>query len=54
MGTYNLDEREIADAMEKADVDSSCEGDYTEEAFIKGAQIYINRLRRMGASIPKK
>lgn len=51
MGTYGLNFEEVADAMEKADIDIHCEGDFYEETFILGAIEYIRRLRRKGASI---
>ncbi len=51
MGTYGLNAEEVADAMEKADVESFCEGDFYEETFIEGAKIYIDRLRKKGAFI---
>ena len=54
MGTYNLDDVEIADAMEKVELDNACEGDYTEKDFISGAKIYLNRLRKRGMYLPKK
>lgn len=53
MGTYSLSYDEIADAMEKAEVESHCEGDFSEKEFIKGAKEYIRRLREEGAWIPK-
>ena len=49
MGTYGLNPEEIADAME--DVESKCEGDLYQEDFIKGAKIYLQRLRANGAFI---
>ena len=49
MGTYGLNAEEIADAM--ADVEQNCEGDFYEEDFIKGAKIYLQRLRQAGAFI---
>jgi predicted cupin superfamily sugar epimerase len=51
MGTYGLNAEEIADAMEKAEVESHCEGDFYEETFIEGAKIYVDRLRERGAYI---
>jgi hypothetical protein len=54
MGTYNLNEEEIADIFENLEFDVHCEGDFTEEVFIKGAKEYMKRLRKQGASIPKK
>ncbi len=51
MGTYGLNEEEIADAMEKADVEQYCEGDFYQETFILGAIEYLNRLKEKGASI---
>lgn len=51
MGTYNLDAEEIADAFEKAEVESHCEGDFYEETFILGAIVYLKRLRKQGAWI---
>ena len=51
MGTYQLDAEEVADAIEKAEVESHCEGDFYEETFIEGAKIYIERLRKLGAYI---
>lgn len=54
MGTYGLNAEEIADAMEMVEVESRCEGDFTEEVFIQGAKIYVERLRKMGAYINKK
>jgi len=53
MGTYNLDYKEIASAMEECNVEAYCEGDFTEKTFIKGAKEYLTRLREEGASIPK-
>ena len=54
MCSYINNFREIADAMESADLDGHIEGDFTEEEFIKGAKEYIRILRKEGASIPKK
>lgn len=54
MGTYGLNAEEIADAMEAVEVDSRCEGDYTEKEFLLGASKYIARLRSYGASIRKR
>ncbi len=54
MGTYGLNEEEIADAMERADVEQYCEGDFTEEVFLGGAKEYLKRLRKQGANINKK
>ncbi len=51
MGTYNLDVVEIAEAMEEAELESFCEGDFYEETFILGAIEYIRRLRKQGAFI---
>lgn len=49
MGTYTLNAEQIADAM--VDVEQKCEGDFYEEDFYKGAEIYIERLREDGAYI---
>ena len=54
MGTYNLSPDEIAVAMENADVENECEGDFTEDEFVKGAKEYLRRLRKQGAKISKK
>ena len=51
MGTYGLDEEEIADIFEELEFESSCEGDFYEETFILGAMIYLGRLRKRGAFI---
>ena len=51
MGTYGLNEEEIADAMEEAKVESFCEGDFYMETFILGAIIYLKRLKGQGAYI---
>jgi hypothetical protein len=52
MGTYQLDEQEIADVFEDVEFESRCEGDFTEHTFIEGAKEYIRRLRAQGAYIP--
>ena len=54
IGTYNLNWEEVADAMEEVDVESRCEGDFSEETFMKGAKEYLRRLRKQGAYIPKR
>lgn len=51
MGTYTCNAEEIADAMESSDLQSNIEGDFYEQDFIKGAKIYIERLREEGAYI---
>jgi hypothetical protein len=51
MGTYVLDEDEVADVFEEVNLESHCEGDFYEEGFIKGAKIYLDRLRVKGAFI---
>jgi len=51
MGTYNLDEMDIAEIFEKLEFESNCEGDFYEETFIEGAKIYLDRLREEGAFI---
>ena len=54
MGGYILCDSEIADVFESIDFESHCEGDFSEEEFIKGAKEYLERLRERGADIPKK
>ncbi len=51
MGTYGLNEEEVADAFEEADVEQYCEGDFYAETFILGAIIYLKRLQKHGAFI---
>jgi len=51
MGTYGLNAEEVADAMEKAEVESFCEGDFYMETFILGAIEYLKRLKKKGAYI---
>jgi len=51
MGTYNLDENEIADIFEELEFESHCEGDFYFETFILGAIEYIKRLKKKGMSI---
>jgi len=51
MCSYGLNAEEIADAMEKGEVESHCEGDFYEETFILGAIEYLRRLRKLGAFI---
>ena len=51
MGTYNLNESEIADIFEELEFESHCEGDFYEETFILAAIEYIRRLRKQGAYI---
>ncbi len=51
MGTYGLNEEEIADVFEKLEFESHCEGDFYEETFILGAVEYLKRLREQGAFI---
>lgn len=51
MGTYGLDEGEIADVFEELEFESHLEGDFYEETFLLGAKMYIDRLRKQGASI---
>lgn len=53
MGIYNLSANEIADSLEEAEEENMFEGDFTEHTFLKGAKIFIKRLRKRGASIPK-
>ncbi len=54
MGTYNLSADDIADVFEAVDFVGSCEGDFTEESFLFGAEKYLHTLREEGAEIPKK
>ena len=51
MGTYGLNESEIADIFESLEFESHCEGDFYEETFILGAMEYLRRLRKLGAYI---
>ena len=51
MGTYGLNEEEIADAMEKVELESHLEGDFYMETFILGAIEYLKRLKEKGAFI---
>lgn len=51
MGTYNLNAEEIADILEKLEVETHCEGDFYEETFILGAIQYLKRLKMKGAYI---
>jgi len=51
MGGYGLNAEEVADAMEKAEVESFCEGDFYMETFILGAIEYLKRLKKKGAYI---
>ena len=54
MGTYGLNKEEIADIFERLEFESHCEGDFTEQEFLKGAKEYIERLRVQGANIPNE
>jgi len=51
MGTYGLNEEEIADIFEELEVESHCEGDFYMETFILGAIEYLKRLKGKGAYI---
>ena len=51
MGTYGLDESEIADIFEELEFESRCEGDFYVETFILGAIEYLKRLKKKGAFI---
>lgn len=51
MGTYGLNESEIADIFEELEFESHCEGDFDMETFILGAIEYLWRLKKHGASI---
>ena len=51
MGTYGLNEEEIADVFEELEFESNCEGDFYEETFILGAILYLKRLKKQGAFI---
>ena len=51
MGTYGLNEEEIADIFEKLEFESHCEGDFHFETFILGAIEYVKRLKKKGAYI---
>jgi len=51
MGTYGLNESEIADIFEELKFESHCEGDFYEETFILGTIEYLRRLRKKGAFI---
>lgn len=53
MCSYGLDKDEIADVMERLELESNCEGDFSEQVFLAGAKEYIKRLRKAGADIPK-
>lgn len=46
-----LNEEEVADVFEKAEIESHCEGDFYAETFILGAIEYLKRLKKQGASI---
>jgi len=51
MGTYGLDEGEIADIFEDLEFEDHCEGDFYMETFILGAIEYLKRLKKKGAFI---
>ena len=53
MGTYGLDEKEIANILEDAEENGKFEGDFTEEVMIEGAKLFCKRLRKHGAYIAK-
>lgn len=53
MGVYILNEDEIADILEDLEFESHCEGDFSEQVFLDGAKLYLKRLRKKGAYIPK-
>lgn len=53
MGTYNFGEEEIADILENCEEEGKFDGDFSESVFIAGAKLFIKRLRKQGASIPK-
>jgi hypothetical protein len=53
MGIYNFNENEIADILENCEDEGKFDGDFSESIFIKGAKLFIKRLRKQGASIPK-
>lgn len=44
---------EIADILYDNLEDANFEGDFYESDFIKGAKLYVKRLRQDGADIPK-
>jgi len=51
MGTYGLDESEIADILEELEFESHCKGDFWRETFILGSIEYLDRLVKKGAYI---
>ena len=54
MGTYNLSVNELLDVFEKLELESHCEGDFTEKDLITAVRYYCRVLRSRGAFIPKK
>lgn len=54
MKTYNyLSKNDIANILYESEEDGEFDGAFSEKTFIAGVKLFIKRLRKKGAYIPK-